>query len=158
MLEEPAMSYIDALIGSCETAKGAQPSKELEIDVCDLSPLAEIDRAIYIIEEVGGDPERTFLAFSRYKCEKKRACARLNAPSTVMYVGSSTTGLRRRIEEHMGLGGPGTYALHLTHWFQGKCRIVVRQYDVADGVLQIIEDALAHELKPAFGKRGANNK
>lgn len=114
--------------------------------------------AIYIIEDLSGNQEETFLGFSRYKSKKERACARLNSPSKVMYVGSSTTGIKRRIEQHMGQGNKGTYALHLSHWFRGKYKITVKQYDVSDEVIQIIEDDLSDKYKPAFGKRGGNNK
>lgn len=149
------MSYIDLLITSCNAAKAATPVKE--IDGADLTALDGIEKAIYVIEEIDGDPEQTFLAFSRFKEKKKRACAKLNAPSMVMYVGSSTTGVRKRIEQHMGCGNKGTYALHLSHWFSGNYKITVRQYDVADEVLQIIEDDLSDKLKPAFGKQGGNS-
>lgn len=150
------MSYIDALIKNCEAAKVAQPSKEIEVN--DTSMLDDLGNAIYIIEEIDGDPEKTFLEFSRYRDKKERACAKLNAPSTVMYVGSSTTDVRKRIEQHMGLGNKSTYALHLSYWFKGKYKVSVKQYKVSDEVLQIIEDDLSDRLKPAFGKRGSNNK
>lgn len=150
------MTYIDNLIKSCQAAKNATPIQD--IDVGDLSVLNKIDKAIYIIEQTEGDPEKTFLEFARYKEKKERACAKLNEPSHVMYVGSSTTGVRKRIEQHMGQGHKGTYALHLSHWFSGKYKITVRQYDVSDDVLQIIEDDLSDRLKPAFGKQGGNNK
>lgn len=150
------MSYIDKLIENCKTAKAALPSKITEVD--DLSALDGVQKAIYIIEEQGGNPEETFLAFSRYKEKKERACAKLNAPSRVMYVGSSTTGVKKRIEQHMGQGNKGTYALHLSHWFNEKYQVTVKQYDVTNEVLQIIEDDLSDALKPAFGKQGGNNK
>lgn len=150
------MSYIDTLIKNCNTAKAASPSRVIEVN--DLSALDGIDKAIYIIEEIGGKPDETFLAFSHYKGKKERACAKLNAPSKVLYVGSSTTGVRKRIEQHMGHGNKGTYALHLSHWFCGNYKVTVKQYDVTDEVLQIIEDDLSDSLKPAFGKKGGNNK
>ncbi len=152
------MSYIDTLIENCKTAKGTQPSKLIEIDpMTELSELDDVKTGIYIIEDESGNPDETFAAFSRYKETKERACAKLNAPSKVMYVGSSTTGVKKRIEQHMGHGNKGTYALHLSHWFKGKLKITVKQYDVAGDVLQIIEDDLSHTLKPAFGKQGGNN-
>jgi len=159
------MSYIDKLIQNCNAAKAAKPSKEIEvidrsklIEVNDLSELDDIQSAIYIIEEIDGDPEKTYWTFSRYKEKKDRACAKLNDPSNVLYVGSSTTGVKKRIEQHLGHGNKGTYALHLSHWFKGKIKLTVKQYDVTNDVLQIIEDDLSYSLKPAFGKRGGNNK
>jgi hypothetical protein len=150
------MGYIDTLIKNCHTAKAACPSRTFEVN--DLSELDGVRTAIYIIEEIGGNPEDTFLALSRYKENKERACTKLNAPSKVLYVGSSTTGVRERIEQHIGKGNKGTYALHLSHWFEGKYKVTVKQYDVTNEVLQIIEDNFSDSLKPAFGKQGGNNK
>lgn len=76
-----------------------------------------------------------------------------------MYVGSTTTGLKKRIKEHIGNGHKSTYALHLSHWFeQGNYKITIKEYNAPKEVIQIIEDALSDELNPAFGKSGANNK
>ena len=150
------MSYIDRLIASCLAAKQARPTRE--VDGADPADLDGIQKAIYVIEEVGGDPQETFMAFSRYKKKKERACAKLNAPSSVLYVGSSATGVKKRIEQHMGQGHKGTYALHLSHWFRGTYKVTVRQYDVSDEVLQILEDELSDRIKPAFGKQGGNNR
>ena len=150
------MGYIDRLIENCKIAKESSPTVEFEFS--DLSGLDNIKQAIYVIEEIDGDIEETFHRFSRYKEKKERKCAKLNAPSQVMYVGSSTTGVRKRIEQHLGEGHVGTYALHMKHWFAGKHKITIKQYCVTREVLQIIEDDLADQLKPAFGKQGGNNK
>ena len=150
------MTYIDDLIENCKLAKKAQPVREFILTKPE--DLDGIDRAVYVIEEIDGDPTETFVAFSQFKQTKSRACARRNAPSNVLYVGSSTTGLKKRISEHAGDGSASTYALHLSHWFKGKYRVTIKVYDEPLAVLQIIEDALAHELRPAFGKTGANGK
>lgn len=150
------MSYIETLIANCEQAKKATPKREFVLE--NTEQLDGVDKGIYIIEEVGGDAEKTFLALSEYKKTKDRACPRLNAPSRTLYVGSSTTGFKNRIEQHIGNGHKGTYALHLSHWFQGKYKITVKIYDESIEVLQIIEDALSYDLSPAFGKQGGNNK
>ena len=150
------MTYIDTLIEKCNRAKAAKPVKDFV--VLDISDLDNIDKAIYIIEEVDGDSEKTFIALSNYKKSKQRACPRLNAPSQVMYVGSSTTSVKKRIEQHLGIGPKDTYSLHLKHWFKGKHKITIKVYDEPIDVIQIIEDALSHDLSPAFGKQGGNNK
>lgn len=150
------MSYIDRLIKNCETAKDAEVEEEFVLE--ELTDLDGIEQAIYVIEETKGDNESTFLEFSRYKDKKERKCARLNAPSQIMYVGSSTTGVRKRIEQHMGEGHKGTYALHLKYWFKGEYEITIKRYNVTKEVLQIIEDDLSDRLKPAFGKQGGNNR
>jgi hypothetical protein len=46
----------------------------------------------------------------------------------------------------------------LSHWFTGEYKITVTQYDVPNEVLQILEDDMADRWKPAFGKRGGNNR
>jgi hypothetical protein len=150
------MSYIETLIANCERAKAAKPKKEFELG--EVSELEGMESAIYIIEQVDGDNNKTFIDLSNYKKTKQRACPKLNAPSPVMYVGSSTTDVKKRIEQHLGNGPKDTYALHLSHWFKGKYKITIRVYDEPIEVLQIIEDALSHDLSPAFGKRGGNNK
>ncbi|MCF4009594.1 hypothetical protein [Rheinheimera sp. UJ63] len=150
------MRYIETLIDNCEKAKAAVPVKEFVVS--EMSELDNIGTAIYIIEEIDGDPEKTFMSLSNYKKTKERACPKLNAASPVMYVGSSTTGVRKRIEQHLGDGPAGTYALHLKHWFKGKHKITIKIFDQPIEVIQIVEDALSHELSPAFGKSGGNNK
>ena len=150
------MGYIDRLIDNCNIAKRTVPTKEFVME--DLVELDAMKQAIYIIEEVGGDIESTFHQFSEYKEKKERKCAKLNTPSQVMYVGSSTTGVKKRIEQHLGNGHQGTYAMHLKYWFTGRYRILIEQFDVSKEVLQIVEDDLSDRLKPAFGKQGGNNK
>lgn len=150
------MPYIDTLIENCQKAKAASPKKEFVFTSFD--ELAGISTAIYVIEEIGGDKEKTFIELSKYKSKKQRACPRLNAPSQVLYVGSSTTDIRKRIEQHLGDGPKGTYALHLKHWFNGEYKITIKVYEEPIEVVQIIEDSLSHELAPAFGKRGGNSK
>ena len=150
------MSYIDRLIKNCELAKKASPTREFELSR--LSDIDGIKKAIYVIEEIDGDNEKTFIEFSRYRDKKERKCAKLNSPSNIMYVGSSATGVKKRIKQHLGEGNEGTYALHLKCWFKGKRKITIKEYDVDKDVLQIIEDDLSDKLKPAFGKQGGNNK
>lgn len=149
------MTYIDRLLENCQRAKAAKPKREFVLS--DPSQLNGIKKAIYIIEEVGGDDERTFNALKKYKKDAKAACPRLNSPSQVLYVGSSTTGLKTRIMQHKGHGSERTYALHLKNWFKGEYRIRIKIYDEPKEVIQIIEDSLSHDLAPAFGKQGGNN-
>lgn len=150
------MIYIDKLMENCQRAKSAKPISEFVLN--DDSELNGIRKAIYIIEEIGGDSTRTFNALKEYKQVTKRACPKLNSPSKVLYVGSSTTGLETRIKQHRGHGPKGTYALHLKQWFKGEYRIRVKVYDEPKEVLQIIEDSISYDLAPAFGKQGGNNK
>jgi hypothetical protein len=95
------MSYIDKLIENCKIAKAASLVQEFCLE--DLSQLNEIRQAIYVIEQIDGNEEEAFLDFSQYKGKKERKCAKLNAPSKVMYVGSSTTGVKNRIEQHFDM-------------------------------------------------------
>lgn len=153
------MSYIEKLIENCKKARNTKPMREFILD--NTSELNGVSKAIYIIEDMSDDNAATFRQLSDYKATKQRACPKLNTASSVMYVGSSTTGVKKRIEQHYGLkSSKDTYALHLSHWFKGETKITIKIYDesVENEVLQIIEDALSHELKPAFGKQGGNNK
>lgn len=152
------MSYIDRLIDNCNVAKKSSPIQEFELK--DLSELDGVEQAIYVIEQIDGNEQVTFEAFREYKATKERKCAKLNAPSKVMYVGSSTTGVKKRIEQHQGNGHAGTYSLQLKFWFESKYRITIKEYEVTmtREVLQIIEDDLSDRLKPAFGKQGGNSK
>lgn len=150
------MSYIDKLIQNCQLAKIASPIKEFELE--NLSDLNNIDKAIYIIEEIGGNKNKTFDDFSKYRDKKERSCSKLNAPSNILYVGSSISSVKKRVEQHIGDGHKSTYALHLRYWFTGKYKITIKQYNTTPDVLQIIEDDLSDQLKPAFGKQGSNNK
>jgi len=152
------MNYIDRLIKNGILAKEASPIKEFELRAHQLSDLSNIQQGIYIIEEINGDIEDTFKRFQDYKYKKERSCAKLNSPSAVMYVGSSTTGIKKRIEQHLGYGHKSTYSLHLNHWFKGEFKIIIKQYNVSKEILQIIEDDLSDRLKPAFGKKGGHNK
>ncbi|MFA6144737.1 MAG: hypothetical protein WCW84_12675 [Sulfurimonas sp.] len=159
-MEIDKMSYIDRLIKNCELAKKATPIQEFVFK--NLDELDSIKQAIYIIEEINGDNGDTFSKFSNYKERKERKCAKLNSPSNIMYVGSSTNyRVKTRIKQHLGNSDSykETYALHLGHWFVGEYKITIKQYDVIDNdVLQIIEDDLSDQLKPAFGKQGGNNR
>lgn len=150
------MHYIDRLILSCSSAKKAIPCRVFPM--INISDLKDVKTAIYIIREIDGDPSATFIKYSEYRKSKTRACAKLNSPSSVMYVGSSTTSVCKRIAQHIGDGPTGTYALHLNQWFRGKYTIEIREYDEPREVLQIIEDDLSDQLQPAFGKQGGNSK
>lgn len=150
------MGYLDTLIQQCHIAKTALPVQEYIFSTLD--DLPKIAKAIYIIEQVEGDIHQTFNHFLTFKEQATHACAKLNAPCAVMYVGSSITGIKNRLKQHLGLGHKGTYALHLNQWFQGQFKITIQQYEVENQVLQLIEDDLSDQLKPAFGKSGANNK
>ncbi len=150
--------YINTLIKNCELAKEIKPNREFKFN--DLSDLDNISIAIYIIEEIAGNTEETFSKLKEYKSKKERKCPKLNKASSVLYVGSSTTGLKKRIKEHIGDGSKSTYSLQLKHWFKGSYKITIKVYDdkISREIIQIIEDNLSHQLKPAFGKQGGNNK
>lgn len=151
--------YINTLISNCERAKIAEPVSESVINSKDeLQSLHSIKHGIYIIEEIGGNAEKTLQDFATYKSRNERACAKVNGPSNVLYVGSSTTRVNKRLMQHLNEAPKGTYALHMSHWFKGKFKVTIKEFDVERPVLQIIEDAISFDLKPAFGKQGGNNK
>ena len=151
------MRYIDQLIQYCEQAKRTQPECIFQFSTFEqVQPNAHY---IYVIEQVGGDIQRSFADFSAFKAKKTHACAKLNQPSPILYVGSSRTGVGSRLKQHFGFGPKSSYALHLNQWFQGEYQITLRQYPstTTPQVLQLLEDDLAQSLKPAFGKLGANH-
>lgn len=168
------LSYLDQLIANCEAAKKAICIKQIILDKD--TDISDISSAIYIIKEKGGNTQITFDQFKKFKDEqtqKKKsnknkknteekevilACPKLNSPSQTLYVGSSTTGLRARLYQHTTHAPHGTYALRLNEWFSGKYEIEIRVYNETNEVLQLIEDDLSFALKPAFGKKGSNNK
>ena len=151
------LNYIEHLLESCRAAQTAVPLRTFVTTT--LEHFTNNDRGVYVFEQIGGDPDSTVLAFEQFKAKRERACPRINkSGSSVLYVGSSSKNLLTRLRQHQGDGPSATSALHLRHWFQGDYRIRVLLYDVSQPVLQILEDSLAHELRPAFGKRGSNNR
>jgi len=152
------MKYIDELMQNCATANAAKSTNRFTLK--ELDDLDKVQNAIYIIEEVGGDMSDTRSAFELYKKSADRKCPKINkSPSTVLYIGSSTTGIKKRIKEHLGDGHKSTYGLNLKHWFSPRAATIsILEYDVSPEVLQIIEDAISHDLVPAFGKSGGNGR
>ena len=148
--------YIDKLIENCNLAKNAKPIKEFLFE--NFEQLKNIKRAIYIIEEIEGNKEKTFNNFVEYKKLKLRKCPKENMPSNILYVGSSTTNIKSRIKQHIEEAHKDTFALHMKHWFKGKYKITILVYNEPIEILQIIEDNISNSLKPAFGKMGGNNK
>ncbi|WP_336004800.1 hypothetical protein [Acinetobacter pittii] len=158
-------SYLDQLIANCEEAKKAFPIREIFLDNMDeLDKIKDIKSAIYIIREINGCPLKTFNDFILFKKEEGikgdqgMKCAQPNSPSEILYIGSSTTSLKGRLKQHTIKVDRRTYALRLNNWFTGQYQIHVKEYDVSREILQLIEDDLAFELQPAFGKRGPNSK
>lgn len=149
--------YLDQLIQDCQHAKLSQAS---EIFIYDQRLIAKNSHAIYIIREINANPSLTFEKFNTFKQDfKHKKCPHPNHPSEVLYVGSSRTNLNKRLAEHTTKGADSTFALRLYDWFDGQYEIEVQLYqNISASVLQLIEDNLAHNLKPAFGKRGSNNK
>lgn len=168
------VSYLDQLIANCEAAKKAVCVEKITLNKG--TDIPDILSAIYIIKEKSGNAQITFDQFKKFKDDqvqkKKRnknkknneekevvlACPKINSPSEILYVGSSTTGLKARLYQHTTHSHNATYALRLNEWFSGNYEIEIRLYNETNEVLQLIEDDLSFNLKPAFGKRGSNNK
>ncbi|WP_104398496.1 hypothetical protein [Vibrio penaeicida] len=151
------MEYLNNLIQACERAKQALPIRDFVITHPRDIP-TNIKKGIYVIQEVGGDIDDTFQLFIQFKNTKLKSCCKINHPSRVLYVGSSTTGLHKRLRQHLVKCHEKTYSLHLYHWFEGKYEIHIKEYDEDGHIIQLIEDNISHKLKPAFGKQGGNNK
>ena len=168
--------YLSNLIANINTAKQTLPARKFEFaaefpmsesaqleNQTDMGILSEIEHGIYIIRFA--QPEKVEVSQVRrllieYKSNKERSCPKINKnTSPVIYVGSSTTGLVKRLSQHFGFGPSKTYALHLQHWFKGFVSIDVLDYtDTTRPVLQLVEDAISSELMPMFGKQGGNSK
>ena len=71
-----------------------------------------------------------------------------------LYVGSSHN-LKKRIEEHLGVGGSSkTYAMYLSKWWKYGL-ITLTYYKVEeDKCLQLFEDILWNYYKPILGRQG----
>ena len=151
-------SYLTKLIEDSKIAIKETPSKEKIIfydgDVSCLDNVKDFNKGVYIIEEVNGNPSKTFKDFEDHKSKGLVAMPKANSPNNVMYVGSSQTNLKNRILQHLGYGYRKTYALHLKDWFKGHIKITIKEYNVSNEVLQLIEDNIGFSEKPAFGRRG----
>ncbi|MGA1806242.1 hypothetical protein VHN57_15185 [Sphingobium sp. WW5] len=119
--------------------------------------------AVYKIAIRGEEPHRTYKAFEKGReTPRIRAFARFPAsfvPSETLYVGSSRS-LVKRLLEHMGHGAEKTYALHMRHWatdIDGELSISATflPYEISKDVLCAVEDALARNARPMFGRRGS---
>lgn len=153
------MNYLYQMSADVDAALNSQIHKEEVITNIDNIKSLTINAGVYIIEEINGDPVKTYKNFLDHKSKHLVAMPKSNAPGNVLYVGSSRNNLKQRLLQHAGFGYRKTYALHLKDWFNGSLKITVRGYgDVSDNVLQLIEDSISFDLKPAFGKRGGNNK
>ncbi|UAB71685.1 GIY-YIG nuclease family protein [Vibrio sp. SCSIO 43132] len=150
------MEYLDRLIDTCNKAKTTSSIAEFKATSFDDIP--DIERGIYIIQEIGGNSDFTYQSFVDFKQKKLKACSRVNAPSSVLYVGSSTTGLKKRLKQHLISCPDKTYSLHMYAWFEGAYEVRILQYDAPSEIIQLIEDGISFELSPAFGKQGGNNK
>ncbi|HJP17768.1 MAG TPA: GIY-YIG nuclease family protein [Nitrospinota bacterium] len=119
-------------------------------------------RYIYIIQANNKtDIDKCYQQYEIAKTNKvgSRAYARLNKPSSVFYVGSSSS-LGTRIKQHLGFGPQGTFALQSTYWskeISGKLNITIWRFSkqTSQAVIQAVEDGLWEKYKPMFGRRGA---
>ena len=108
------------------------------------------------------DSELAWHLLNVAKSEKRLGRAYCRVPpfsnSHIMYVGSSQK-LTQRILEHLGFGSKSTYALNLAHWasgLDGSFTVDAEVYDgVAPEVLCALEDQLAVDVRPLFGRRGS---
>jgi hypothetical protein len=124
-----------------------------------LEPVHAFKESLYVIR-CNEDSAELKNAFTRFKEISERACSKVNANvSNVLYVGSSSTSLRKRLLEHFGFGHEKTYALQMNHWLQGKVGVEIYEFKGLERqILQLIEDALSDSLSPMFGKQGGNGR
>jgi hypothetical protein len=98
--------------------------------------------------------------YKNAKVSKKagRAYARLNKESHCLYVGSSN-GLIPRINQHLGFGPKGTFAMQLYHWCENlNLDITINIYAFANSIstkaFQAFEDGAWNSLRPMLGRQG----
>jgi hypothetical protein len=76
-----------------------------------------------------------------------------------IYVGSSSTDIKARLNNHLGHGYKRTYSLHLSEWLpcedeKIKLKILKLSKNMNLDLLQLIEDFYWEENLPIFGKKG----
>jgi hypothetical protein len=76
-----------------------------------------------------------------------------------IYVGSSSTDIKSRLNNHFGHGYKGTYSLHLSKWLPHedekiKLKILKLSKEINLDLLQLIEDFYWEENLPILGKKG----
>jgi len=147
------------------------------IDIDD-SLLCEHSFSLSALEaiEIKADKSKSYIyVFSTKEASQiKEACRKMKAsqtkiklpliskattPSDCLYVGSSTTGITKRIKEHLGFGHDSTYSLQLNKWAGGiDAQIILKVYEfsgIEQSIVQLIEDGLHEKLSPTLGKRGS---
>ena len=133
-------------------------SREKEYCLEQLERVGDIKSAIYIISK--GFPLSTSHSLKEkligYKKSSNRKCPKINDNlSEVLYVGSSTTGVKKRLEQHLGYGHPQTY-VYLCHWLDEEVQFKFEYQSLTRDILQLIEDAISQTKYPCL-VRGSNN-
>ncbi|GAB3571232.1 hypothetical protein GCM10027578_29120 [Spirosoma luteolum] len=110
-------------------------------------------------------PKELVERFNAQRSEKPAAykMARDNkgTDSRFIYVGSCTrTKLGERFKQHCGFGNAHTYSLQLARWIDDSDLTITFSHIKLDDkdLVSLLEEQLHRELKPLFGKPGANNK
>jgi len=127
----------------------------------ELPPTSKEASYIYVFS-VGQIKESVLL---RDLCSEEKIMKRINLPrinkcnpGRVLYVGSSTTGIQRRINEHLGFGHNATYSLQLNKWANklpfSISFIIYEIKEVGQDIIQLLEDSLSNKHKPVLGKKG----
>ncbi len=154
-------NYIDQIIEDCQAAKKAETVYEGEFD--DFSKIPDVRCAVYVIRQIEGNKEENLARFKKIKIDEKGKASypklnEKNQYNSVLYVGSSKGNLRTRLTQHIKGDSRKTSSLKLNEWFKGTYKIEIKVYEEKQSVLQIIEDNLAYQLKPVFGKMGGNGR
>jgi hypothetical protein len=146
----------------CESITFTAAQVRDERDVKDIaSHLPEKGNHIYWFEV--SNPEPLLRAFGKRDLSINYKIVRDNkgVDSKCVYVGSCTkTKLKDRFKQHCGWGNIHTYSLQLKHWLDdADLKVTFSYVKLADATVTTqLEDQLHIEMKPLFGKSGANNK
>lgn len=178
MFEELAKRTSSALMGRAEDLSAISLSESSCISIpftclqtnttrglCDKLTSIKKSAGIYVIEMDGSNHAKGVQdLLKNYKCayEKELKFPKFNIlknndKSKVLYVGSSQD-LKKRLNEHLCDCSSQTYALRLSRWagsLNGNLHVKIAVFEGASrNQLQDLEDQLAYELRPIFGRRG----
>jgi hypothetical protein len=169
---QATLAQLSAEVGGItpiEVRSWSVATASLPVELAGLPLLEEVNAwadksksCLYFLECEGANVDLAAVedAFARAKAHEAndRAYARLNAQCRCFYVGSSQS-VAKRLNDHLGYGARGTYALQLHHWARPLSLVlefVCAKYadNTPFSVVQALEDTLWQTRQPMFGRQG----
>ncbi|MBF5027571.1 hypothetical protein [Planobacterium oryzisoli] len=180
-IKNAAKSYIENLTATLErVAKYSEgiSFQKIKLDFVDYqeSHLKILDKSngIYMIalsENCSIKPEKICSKVNSFKKNKRKyKFPKVNEKNCVgenriLYIGKSKGNMKKRIEAHLGLANPSTYALQLKFWGEDNylkdakleihyAFVEMPDEDIETDILEILETALHKNYKPMLGRSG----